>query len=323
MTKKTNFLYQASFAFLLFLFILLLTFWQGYSEAVKNGFLLWLTVIAPSMFPYLIITSILSGLPFLENACMRLTPISKKLFRTNGLTLYAFLMSIICGYPVGASIISSLKNKRLISDSEAERASVFCSTSSPTFTVLCVGKLMFNNIKLGFLLYFINVFVAVLSGILMRGHKKNQPILMPTPNNAEIKINFYDCVYDSIISTLVVGGIITFFYILTELLYSLNILVPLTFVFSKIFNDQTTARGLVFGIFESTKGLNVLASGNINLFSLPLCASICGFGGISVIMQSLAFLKSAKIKTARFLIFKILHAVLGFILGFVLSLLFL
>ena len=231
-------------------------------------------------------------------------------------------MSIICGYPVGASIISNLKNKGLIGDAEAQRACVFCSTSSPTFTVLCVGKLMFNSVKLGIFLYLINVSVAILSGIITRNYKKEEPLLKPVLKSGKSNINFYDCVYESVISTLVVGGIITFFFILTELLYSINLLSPLTFIFSKIFNSETTAKGLVFGIFESTKGLSVLSSGKINLFSLPLCAFICGFGGISVIMQSIAFLKSAKIKTARFIAFKLLHAVLGFTLGLICSVLF-
>lgn len=323
MIKKTNFFYQAFFCVILLLFILMLTLWQGYFDAVKGGFLLWLTVIAPSMFPYLIITSILSGMPFLEYFFDKLTPISKKLFNTNGLTLYAFFMSIICGYPVGASIISNLKNKNLISEAEAERASIFCSTSSPTFTILCVGKLMFQSVKLGLLLYIINVSVAILSGILTRNYRKNEPITTPSIRSEKGKINFYDCVYDSVISTLVVGGIITFFYILTEMLYSMSFLVPLTSLVSRLINNKTIGKGVVFGLFECTKGLSVLSSDKISLLSLPFCAFICGFGGISVIMQSIAFLKTAKIKTARFLSFKILHAVLGFIFGLILTLLFL
>ena len=81
------------------------------------------------------------------------------------------------------------------------------------------------------------------------------------------------------------------------------------------------AKAIASGLIECTGGLKLLAEGNYAL-SFPIACFICGFGGLSVICQSLAFLKKAKIKTAPFLFAKVLCAVINFCLGFIFSLIF-
>ena len=132
--------------------------------------------------------------------------------------------------------------------------------------------------------------------------------------------SFYNGVYDSVISVLVVGGIITLFYLATEILLTFNLLTPFTALLSPIFGELS--EGVVLGLIECTGGLKTVATVSSPL-ALPVCALICGVGGFSVIMQSLTYLKKAKIKTAPFLLAKVLQAVLSFVFGFVLARLFL
>ena len=66
----------------------------------------------------------------------------------------------------------------------------------------------------------------------------------------------------------------------------------------------------------------LLANGT-SFFSLPIASFIVGFGGLSVILQSIAYLKKAKIKTAPFLFGKILTAFVNFIVGFIINVIFL
>ena len=128
----------------------------------------------------------------------------------------------------------------------------------------------------------------------------------------------YESTYSAVISILVVGGLITIFYLLTEILCALGILSPIISLLEQLFGENV-AKGVVFGAFECTRGLKTLASGETTFFTLPLCALICGFGGLSVIAQSTAYLKKAKMKTAPFILSKIIMAVIGFILGFIFS----
>ena len=137
------------------------------------------------------------------------------------------------------------------------------------------------------------------------------------------ELPLYESAYSSVVSVLVVGGLITIFYLLTQILYDFHLLDGIIWVFNLIFKDENLATGLSLGLFECTNGLKYLSKSKGQILSLPLCAFLCGFGGISIIMQSIAYLKKAKIKTTALVFSKLLSAVLNFIVGLILALCFL
>ena len=300
-------------------FSIILALNKDFSSFTLDGIKLWLAFVVPSLFPYFFITSILSSLSITSKISNFVSPITKNVFNVNGAVGYAFFMSILSGYPVGAKIVCDLKEKGVISESESIRASALCSTSSPMFLIASVGSFMFNDIRLGLILFFSHLLSAISIGIIFSFYKrKDAPKDAFFVKNQKLDNLLYESAYSSVISILIVGAIITVFYILSNLLFSLDLLSPIIYLFSLVFNDFNIAKGVVFGLFECTQGLKVLAS--YGLYALPLCASLCGFGGLSILMQSVAYLKKAKIKTAPFFISKIISAVLNFIFCFIICL---
>ena len=309
-----------TFGFVVIILIALIS-GGGFSNAVTSGMQLWIATIIPSMFPYFFISSLLSSLAITSKLSSKLSPLTIRLFNTNGSTGYALVMSIISGYPMGAKTVADLKTAGLISDSEAVRASVFCSTSSPLFMISSVGGIMFNNTRFGICLAIIHLSSAFILGFCYSFYKrKDAPLNNSLFNSVYTDNIFYNSVTSSINSALFVGGIITLFYVFTEVLIYLNLLQPLILLTEQITKNYALSKGFVLGIFESTKGLKQIASSGESLFSLPFARAICGFGGLSVILQSISFLKTAKIKTAPFYLGKILHAVLSSVLAIILNL---
>ena len=102
-------------------------------------------------------------------------------------------------------------------------------------------------------------------------------------------------------------------YIFCVLLCDLHILKPFIYLFEKTFNDYALAKGFVFSLIEVTGGAKIMATSNC-FYTLPLLSFSVSFGGLSVILQSLAFLKKAKIKTAPVVFGKLLSAVISFII---------
>lgn len=293
---------------------------KRYSSAVLCGINLWAATVLPALFPYFFITAILSALNFTSKIANAASPLTKRLFNTGGLVGYAFLMSVISGYPVGAKIVADLKGNGLLTDAESTRAAAFCSTPSPMFLIGCVGNIMFDDFKFGLFLFATCFLSACIVGIIFSFYKRNEkPATVPLPQNKNADNLLYESVYSAVISVLTVGGLITIFYILTEVLLSLRILSPLCKLVSLIFGDENIGTGIITGIFECTKGIKKISESGINFFTLPITAAICGFGGLSVIAQSTAYLKKAKIKTAAFIYAKLLTAVICFILGMLFS----
>ena len=323
MVKKLNTFFSFTFFLFLICISLILSLGSGFSSLTLEGINLWLSLILPAMFPYFFITAILSSLSITSKISNNFSPLTKRLFNTSGACGYAFFMSVIAGYPMGAKIVSDLKEKGAISHTEAVRACAFCSNSSPMFLISSVGSIMFNNTTIGFILFISNVLSSIIIGIIFANYNKNdKPTNKVFLSSQKIDNILYESAYSSVISVLVVGAIITIFYILSSLLFYFNILTPIINFFALFLGSFDIAKALTFGLIESTQGLKILSSHNLNALSLSLCAFICGFGGLSVIMQSVAYLKKAKIKTAPFIKAKLLCAVLNFILTFIICLSF-
>ena len=322
--KKLKPFFEFVLFFLLLSISILLAVDKRYSIAVVDGIKLWFACVMPALFPYFFITTILSSLKVTGKISNLLTPVTTRLFGVSGCVGYAFVMSLISGYPVGARTVADLREKALISESESVRASALCSTSSPTFLIGSVGNLMFKNASFGLLLFLSHIITAVLTGIIFSFYKrKSRPFKTRySAPDSTIDNVLYESAYSSVMSVLVVGGLITIFYLLTEILLSLKVLQPIIFLVSSIVKDEQVSKSIVLGLIECTKGLSTLSTAKFCVFTLPLASLICSFGGLSVITQSLAYLKKAKIKTAPFILSKIISAVLSFFVALLFSLLF-
>lgn len=255
------------------------------------------------------LTKLLTELGTVFKITKRFSGISQKLFGTPGVSLYCFFMSILSGYPIGAKIIHDLYNKNLITEEDAKRMSIFCTTSGPIFVIGAVGVGMLHSFKLGLIIYISHILSSLLCGVIYN-------LIYKTKNQTEIKIVFAtnnqnknifsSCLSETITSLFLVGGYITIFYLISEVIDLLKILnlttQTLSPILSKFGIPPQEIKGFLFGIIEVTRGakeLSIMQNPNIS----AICALI-SFSGISIIMQSLSFLKTAKIKAHNFLISK-------------------
>ncbi len=321
MKHLTTKILQPFLFILLTVFALLLAFGGNGFSAVTEGVKLWAVCVLPALFPYFFITAILTKLSFPRKLGVFLSPVTKKVFNVNGLVGYAFFMSIISGYPIGASITAELTKNRLLSNAEAVRCSTLCSTSSPMFLIGSVGTIMFKNRTFGILLFICHLISALINGFIFSFYKhsekpQNFTRFLPTAKTDNL---LYDSVYSSVISILVVGGIITIFYLITHLLLTYHVLDPAIFIMQKLTGNETLAKGVILSVFECTTGIKNIATCGINFWTLPIVSAVCGFGGISVMMQSLAYLKNAKIKTTPFVLSKLTSAIINFSIALIFS----
>ena len=322
---KSGMLFDTAFTIVIFLVMLLIisnpaTFTSGTIEGLK----LFFFKVFPGLFPFMILTKLLTELGVLFRFTSKFDRFSRKVFGTPGVSLYCFLMSIVSGYPIGAKIIGDLHEKRLISDEDARKMSVFCTTSGPIFVIGTVGLFMFKNYTLGLILYACHIISSILLGIIFNLVSRKKREKSPTAPVIEFvkKENIVtECVNSTINSLFVVGAYITMFYLVTELLESLHLFDAITNVASplliKLHLDPKYLNGVLYGILEVTRGTQELSliSGNA---SLVLAAGILSFSGLSIIMQSMAFLKNTKIKARNFILTKMLHAILATVICWIL-----
>ena len=105
-----------------------------------------------------------------------------------------------------------------------------------------------------------------------------------------------DSVYDSLNSILIVGVYIMLSFLIIDLLKNIGFISNVASAICGVFNitdKQNVVESVLSGLVEITRGNIDLATTNISLQAKTIISSgLIGFGGISVLMQSSAFIKN-------------------------------
>ncbi len=268
-----------------------------------NGLKIWLINVVPALFPFFILTRIITALN--QTSIPLLDKFTYKFFRANnsGLT---YCLSLLSGYPVGAKMISNYYEMGAIDKSTATKMFSFCSTSGPMFIVGTIGIGVFRSAKIGYILLIGHIIGSFLNGLLYRG--KHTTLNTNQPQVTKTTVN--DIMYDSIVSILQVGGYIVFASVTIELLKITNILPSLATIISNfLYCDYSAVYALLCGIIEITNGLIGLGSCNISIYTkIIISAILIAFSGICIMLQSTAFLNKIGISKRTMIIQKITQA---------------
>lgn len=297
------------FILLGFLLCLLVFSPMRYASACLEGITLWAGAVLPALFPFFILTSVLTKLGAADNLSQKLSPVAQK-FKLPGCAAYCFLLSILSGYPVGARTIAELYARRELTEKSAARLSILCSTSGPMFLLGTVGGAMFNNMRAGAILLTSHLLGVILVCLALMPFAKSIPSTkksMLQPRTGDI---FGESVQGAVSSILTVGGYIALFFVLSQAADDLHITAPLIAVLTPLFGKEG-AHGLTTGLLEATHGCALLAAAQSSL-SLPATAFVVTFGGACILAQQLSFLKNAGVKSSFFLGIKALQGVTAF-----------
>ena len=125
---------------------------------------------------------------------------------------------------------------------------------------------------------------------------KEKKIEQNSDNKNESSNVLADSVYDSLNSILIVGVYIMLSFLIIDLLKNIGFISNVASAICGVFNvtdKQNVVESVLSGLVEITRGNLDLASTNISLQAKTIISSgLIGFGGISVLMQSSAFIKN-------------------------------
>lgn len=279
-----------------------------------NGILIFSKNILPALFPFIFFTKLLTSTGYVEYVSKYLSKFTKIMYNCPAISSYVFLMSILSGYPLGAKITADLYQQGIITREEAHRICSFTSNSGPMFIVGTVGVGMLCNAHAGYIILISHIISALINGLIYRNYVPKFMDIKPILNNTTTSIDFKlsQCMENSIISVLLIGGYIAIFFIITEVLASLNIFYPIIKFLEILGVDSEISTGIINGIFEITNGCKTLSAINANInIKTILCSSVIGFGGLAVAFQGLNFLESFKISKKFFFVQKLTHALIS------------
>ena len=325
LSKKQNLFFSLIIVILIALFIINPT---SNLEACLNGIIVWGTAVAPALFPFLIFTKLLCELNFVENVSRFLSPITKKLYNTPGISAYIYTMSVLSGYPVGAKLTADFYEKGLITQGQAIRITTFTSTSGPLFIIGTVGIGMFGEKLIGITILISHFIGALINGLFYRNYMFEKVTISSTINysHKSTKNMLEEIMLTSIKSILIVGGYVAIFFVIITILNDFNAFYPIKYILSNIFNliniPTSTITPILNGLVEVTRGcLDLSLVQNLSFtYKTVIATFLISFGGFSIYMQAITFIKKFNIKMSFYLFQKFTHALISSVVAYLLCL---
>ena len=290
-------------------------------DSCRYGLRLCAELIIPSLFPFFILSGLLSrlGLPSLLGRV--LAPAAARLFRVSGTGATAFFIGLTGGYPLGAAYIADLLQEGSISTPEAEKLLAFCNNSGPAFLLGAVGVGVFGSSCLGLVLYAVHALSALLTGILLR----NRGAFAPGQAVSSIPVQpfapaFSETVKQAVLSLLNVCGFVVCFTAFAGLLDANGLLSLLAGRLSLLLGRELSwCRALLTGFWELGGGIGAMRGLHPSPLNLALASLLVSWGGVSVHFQTLALLSDTDIKGALHTAGRLLSACISFLLSWLLG----
>lgn len=311
-------------------------------QSSLEGLTVWWKLVFPALMPFLIMTELLIGFGVIQGTGVLLEPLMRVIFRLPGVSGWALASGFVVGFPAGAKITASLREKKLLTRSETERLTALSHLCSPLFLIMVIGIGFLHNAKLGVLLAIIHYISAITTGFLMRHSKQTiapieaKPLVIRANETTSIWKSALmamrqaywedgrafgkllgDAVTSAVQTLMLIGGYMMIFSVLINVIsitHFADTLRPITqFLLSimGIFTDTTPQ--WIKGLMEIHLGAFAFSQAK-DLPLLPqmaLLSAFLGWGGLSAHAQVAGFHQKTDARYTFFLQARALHAVLA------------
>ena len=293
------------------LFAAMLIFPQAVFSGAEEGLLLWFQIIFPTLFPFLVVTSLLLSSGGLNLITRLFGGLFRRIFRVTQNGAFAVLAGFLCGYPMGAKVTADLLRAEKISDREARYLLSFCNNTSPVFIINFIVWKTFGDERLMLPTLLILIGSPVLMSFIFRRIylKGRHPFPEPSAALKEKKTRFDfsvrdSCMMNSFEAIVKVGGYIILFSVLLSLLEELS--------------GQNSILIAAAPALEVTNGILLLSS-SVSDPGLRYAAvlGLTSFGGLCSAAQTQCMLEGTGLSVIPYIIQKLTTAAAASLLSFI------
>ncbi len=260
--------------------VLLITNADSVSSGIISAVNRCLNVIIPSLFALMAMSDMILKSGAYIYIAKPFYFVTKYLLAIPNSLFFVFLLGNTAGYPIGIALLSSLVKKGEISKKTAEIMSCYCYGGGPAFLISAVGLAVFGSKKIG-LIMFLTVFVSnmIIASVLNRIFRiKEECQNVKFTFNPQMFVSSVEKVSASLVK---MCTMIIFFSTLTSILNALGIWNFLREVIKLSDNSITLLKSIL-----EISCISQIDGCPYNL--IPLITAVCGFGGVCVILQTVA-----------------------------------
>ena len=236
------------------------------------------SVIIPSLFPYMVISSLLVQTGASDQIGRWLSHPVRTAFRLPGCAGSAVVLGSLCGFPVGAKTACQLYERGSVTKRECERLIAIANNTGPSFVIEVVGAHFWGSRGMGLVIYAAQILSSILLGWIT-SRKEAKPTDSPiiTTSRCDLLQCLTTSVTHSARSVVSVCGFIVFFAVVTSLIGQMTATLPIAF-----------AAPILGAVLEFSTGA-ASASDVGGIYGAFLTGFTVSWSGISVFAQCKAF----------------------------------
>ena len=297
-----------------------------------SGAKLFFNSVFPSLFPFLVVINIIINYDGIGIYSKLLGTIICKPLKLPKECSFALLVSVLCGYPLGARYTCDLHERNIIDLNTFDRLLNIASNASPLFIVGAVGASMMSNAKIGYILLLSNALSCIFMGFILpcsslsfKIKSRGGSFSRTTTSTINIGIVLKNSIEDAMKNSLNIGGFIIAFSVITGIIKDNALFHIVLNKFSLILGFSVDfTEGLLLGMLEMTNGCYLISSSNSDLYvKLPVLSFLVAFSGLSIISQVYSYTYKYNVSIKKYIARKFLQAMISSILTIILYYVFL
>lgn len=304
------------YTFLFLILILLVLCPKICINGATRGLLLWFNTVLPTLFPFFLVTRLILSLNMIPRSLSGFYPV---------------MTGLIAGYPTGAATISELIKSGQIKLNQGQLLMIISNNASPGFLIGIAGCICSDVPSGQYYIWFSTIMSsAVITLLYCKKYLKKTTSMSDTENKVNDKIKtgnieknnklseynvdihenkknntaflgtLEDTMFECFRLLVLIGGYIIIFSILAD--------------FSSLIVSGFLPHSIIAGIFEITTGVTLILS---DTGELPVivkgtaAAALCGFGGISALLQTSGVIRDSGMLLIKYAFHKILCGAAG------------
>lgn len=233
------------------------------------------------------------------------------------------IISILCGYPLGAKYASDLYEKKIIDFRTCERLISIASNPSPLFVLGAVGTSMLKSPSMGILLLISSYLSCIIMGIIIppksplySKYRYKEIENNPVHNITTLGDVFRNSIDNALKTSMSIGGFIIFFSVLSAIIKNNTVFDIVFQKLSLIFHyDKAVFQSLFLGLLEMTNGCNLASDLNVdNMIKIIIISFLLGFSGLSIISQTYSITYKLNLSLRKYIKRKLIQGVICSIL---------
>jgi len=308
--------------------VMILVYPQESLMAARAGISVWALNVVPGVLSFVILGNVLIALGAAHFLGALFEPVMRRVFSVGGSGALPFVIGLIAGYPIGAKVVSSMREAGEIDKIDAQRLLAVCSNAGPLFVVGAVGAGMFGSGAVGYFLLAAHYAGAFGVSLIMRFYGKSgarqKNVMSGISKGPGLHVEAYramaaarrrdgrgfgavlgGAVMDAANTMLLVGGFIVLFSVVSALINAAGLFDALGFGADGMF------AGVFAGVIEMAGGVSRISGLGISGGTLALAAFVISFGGVSVLCQCVNYISKTDVSSVVFVLCKIVHGVIA------------